>query len=78
MRCYSDPSRETEPHALPDVEVFHHPDYYDLNAECKDPNDWHDHGWYYAYGQPGCLWDSDPMGPYDTAQEAQEAALGDD
>ena len=26
MRAYSDPRREDDPHALPDVEVFHAPD----------------------------------------------------
>jgi hypothetical protein len=31
-------------------------------------------GFYYAYGFPGCLWDSDPYGPYNTEEEALTAA----
>jgi hypothetical protein len=30
--------------------------------------------YWYAFGFPGCLWDSDPVGPYDTEEEAIEAA----
>ena len=38
---------------------------------CYDDNG---HGWYYAFGQPGCLFDSDPSGPYTTRKQAYEAA----
>lgn len=31
-------------------------------------------GWYYASGSPGCPWDSDPVGPFDTEAEALAAA----
>jgi hypothetical protein len=31
-------------------------------------------GWYFAFGEPGCLWDSEPFGPYPTELEAIEAA----
>ena len=75
---YTDPSREADPHALPNVEVF---------ASCADcgPNLIHDCGdptyteegceakseaYFYAFGFPGCLWDSDPIGPFDTEAEA--------
>lgn len=34
-------------------------------------------GWYYWYCFPGCLPDSEPMGPYATAKEAKEAAQED-
>jgi len=32
--------------------------------------------WFYAYGLPGCLWDSDPIGPFDTEAEALADARG--
>lgn len=50
---YSDSKRESDPHALPDIETF--------RTEL---------GWYYWYCFPGCLPDSDPMGPFDTEAEA--------
>ncbi len=31
-------------------------------------------GWFYRYCFPGCLPDSEPYGPYDSAQEAKQAA----
>jgi hypothetical protein len=31
-------------------------------------------GWFYWYCFPGCLPDSEPMGPYASAKEAKEAA----
>lgn len=31
-------------------------------------------GWYFGFGQPGCLYDSEPEGPFDSAREAYEAA----
>ncbi len=31
-------------------------------------------GWFYWYCVPGCLPDSDPYGPYDSAKEAKQAA----
>lgn len=67
---YSDPTRETDPHALPDVEVF-------TLGECKEDHasEWFAGiGWYFAFGFPGCLWDSDPIGPFNTEQEAINAA----
>lgn len=70
--AYSDPTREDDPYSLPDVEVFQIPEDYDpepaeLGGEPYAP------GWYYWYCQPGCLPDSDPIGPYATEAEAQEA-----
>lgn len=80
MYYYTDPDREHERYALPDVEVFY--------ADWNDVWDWNDAagldeaegdtlyepGYYFAFGVPGCLWDSDPVGPYDTEEEALEAA----
>lgn len=33
-------------------------------------------GFYWVAGFPGCLWDGDPMGPFDTAREAFDDASG--
>lgn len=74
MQAYSDPSREHEPWALPDVEVFEvwtdpdgtrHNDFEaeDADGPCED-------GWYYWYCFPGCLPDSEPFGPFETEDEA--------
>ena len=91
---YSDKSRESDAHALPDVEVFQayshqcedcsegpiplSPDYYGLvyvkgacptcggTVRCTDTKMHH----WYAFGFPGCLWDSDPAGPFDTYEQA--------
>lgn len=87
---YSDPDREHEPYALPDVEVFFMSaeDFrnadedtwmYQLAVEYESldlgPTDLA--GWYYWYCFPGCLPDSDPYGPYNTEQEAVDAAQED-
>lgn len=65
---YSDPSRESDPHALPDVEVF----------EIEEPTlpmeetlfDFSGPGWYYWFCFPGCMPDSEPVGPYETEELA--------
>jgi hypothetical protein len=91
---YTDPKRESEPGALPDVEIFY--DYYcrcphcdavlhgavcescsfcssNTRFDCPSPDQ---RAFWYAYGLPGCLWDSDPVGPFGTEAEALEAARG--
>ena len=77
MQLFSDPTRETDPHALPDVEVF-----YDGHEHCgdRDPDGLaacggegectHLEGWYWWSCFPGCLPDSKPNGPFDTQQDA--------
>lgn len=65
---YSDPDRETDPHALPDLEVFYADDLTDAEGEALEA------GWFYWFCLPGCLPDSDPCGPYKTEGEALEAA----
>jgi hypothetical protein len=67
MRVYSDPTRENETYALPDVEVWYQGDA-KQDSDCDGP------GWYYWFCFPGCLPDSDPFGPYDT-QAAAIAAM---
>ena len=65
---------------MPDVEVFHSADYPDLTYEIDyredttPPGYMSDKGYYYAYGFPGCLWDSDPIGPFETYEKALEDA----
>lgn len=77
-RTYSDPSRENDPYALPDVEVFYHEQGDGMEPVELDDDDAAESdmptGWYYWFCFPGCLPDSDPMGPYDSEQEALEAA----
>ena len=77
---YSNPAREAEPTALPDVEVF-----YLTVAEARqlehcggsdDEPDEYRQGWYYWFCFPGCLPDSDVVGPFaseaDALRDAQE------
>lgn len=80
---YSDPSRESNPHALPDVETFRLTREDVLNAtadtwiaerltELEYAPDAADQlvGWYYWHCFPGCLPDSDPIGPFASEDEA--------
>jgi len=71
MRLYSDPSREVETYALPDVEVFH-AGADELQWEGQEgPSEV---GWYFWSCFPWCLPDSDPIGPYATEEAAASAA----
>ena len=71
MQAYSEPSREDDPHALPDVEVFYHDATNPLGEfslatdEGIMPS-----GWYWWPCFPGCLPDGDPIGPFNTEAEA--------
>lgn len=70
-RHYSDPTREADPYALPDIETYYvHRDEIDEENESEE-------GWYYAFDFPGCLHDSEPMGPFATEAEALEDARSD-
>ena len=75
-RVYSDTSREEEPTALPDAEVF----YRELSENTSDTVFWDEDdnepygaGWYYWFCLPGCMPDSSPFGPFATEAEAIEA-----
>src|SRR5512147_1800821 len=75
MQAYSDPRREDEPTALPDIEVFEGADYcHGCDCDgCDDgepcPHLEHDK-WYWWSCFPGCLPDGEPNGPFETEEEA--------
>lgn len=60
-QVFSNPERAEDPYSLPDVEIFYGPDY-DMDED----------GWFYWYCFPGCLPDSDPIGPFESFNEALE------
>ena len=71
-QAYSDPKRESDPHALPDIEVFYddadtvngHARNFDSEGNPVQP------GWYWWPCFPGCLPDGEPNGPFETEQAA--------
>lgn len=64
---HSDPTRISDPHAIEDVEVFY------LGSGATEDDDMVP-GWYWWTCFPGCLPDSDPVGPFETEQEAIDDA----
>ena len=64
MQAYSDPSRESDQYALPDVEIFQGDDHDDGDSALELTS------WYWWPCFPGCLPDSEPVGPFDTKEEA--------
>lgn len=66
---YSNPARQNLPHALPDCEVF-----FISQDELSEYADLDSAGWYWWACFPGCLPDSDPIGPFDTESEAVQDA----
>ena len=83
---YTQASRASNAHALPDCEVFHAARYVCSVCGCEaldeqppcahyDPERGSgEEGWFYAFGAPGCLWDSAPSGPYASREAALAAA----
>jgi hypothetical protein len=68
---YSDEARESDKWSLPDAETLYvDSPTDDLVGEDGEPLP---SGWYFWFCLPGCLPDSDPIGPYDTEEEAIEA-----
>ena len=59
---YSNPERCADPNALPDIEVFY--------ARTGELGDDRYCGYYYWACFPGCLPDGDPVGPFETEEEA--------
>ena len=74
-KVYSNPEREHEPHALPNIEVFFH----DGQNTITFDNGVQSHfgmttGWYWWVCFPGCLPDGEPVGPFETESEAIQNA----
>ena len=72
---YSNPSRESAPHALPDCEAFevseramqrHRRQHPGEDGPCGITSA----GWYWWPCFPGCMPDGDPVGPFATEAEA--------
>jgi hypothetical protein len=67
---YSDPERETDPYALPDVEVF-----YNNGSKIEgEDGEMLPAGFYWWFCFPGCLPDGDPFGPFASIADAQSDA----
>ena len=73
-QIYSDPERENDPYALPNIEVFGvsqmEVNYNLANLDHADEYTITESGWYWWSCFPGCLPDGDPNGPFETEQEA--------
>jgi hypothetical protein len=67
MRIYSDPTKANDKWTLPDVEIFH--------GEVEGEDGEKVLGWWYQFGLPGCMPDSEPHGPFESAAEAEIAML---
>lgn len=87
MQAYSDPERETDPHALPNVEVFYvskpyHGEgrslrYLGEMDSSVEASAFPAAGWYWHACFPGCLPDGEPSGPFASEAEALADAQGD-
>jgi hypothetical protein len=78
-QAYSNPEREDDPYSLPDIEVFYNDPHPGPGFPCdlRDENGaLMPEGWYWWSCFPGCLPDSDPIGPYASEAEALEDAKG--
>ena len=77
-QIYTDETRENDPYALPDAEVFYvsqmEVNYNLQNIDHADEYTITEAGWYYWSCFPGCLPDSDAIGPFETEQEAIDDA----
>lgn len=78
MHIYSDESRENDERSLPDVEVFYaDEDTIEIwnDERCNEYDAMaYTEGWYYWLCLPGCLPDSEPIGPFETEEEALDDA----
>lgn len=68
-QAYSDPSRELDQNALPDLEVFY-ASAGEWHVDGDIPNERCAAGWYWQPCFPGCLPDGPPVGPFETEAEA--------
>lgn len=77
-QIYSDPTRDRDRHALPDIEVFYvspmEAQYNCANADHAEEYTITNPGWYWWACLPGCLPDSSPVGPFSSEAEAIEDA----
>lgn len=78
MQAYSESDRETETYSLPDVEIFYRTkaenrEYGNLDGDGEPMP----RGYYYWHCFPGCLPEGEPIGPFETEDEALEAAQED-
>ncbi len=73
---YTDPTREEDPHALPDAEVFHVDPTECILLENGTLSHYGDlgEGWFWWQKSPGCLPDGEPNGPFETEDAAVVAA----
>lgn len=69
QQFYSHPERELSEHALPDAEVFFN-DEPSLDPLLDEQGELLPRGWYYWFCFPGCMPDSEPIGPFETEQSA--------
>lgn len=69
MQTYSDSSRERNPNTLPNVEVFYINEL-DAGAMSNGISELFTAGYYYWFCFPGCLPDSQPIGPFSTEEDA--------
>ena len=73
-QIYSDPERENDPYALPNIEVFGvsqmEVNYNLANLDHADEYTITESGWYWWACMPGYMPDGDPNGPFETEQEA--------
>ena len=67
---YSDQTREDDTYSLPDCEVFFVDSVDENQPDPDDPDKDLGPGWYYWFCFPGCMPDSDPIGPFESPQEA--------
>jgi hypothetical protein len=71
MQAYSNPKRASDPYALPDIEVFFVSDTEaKMSYDTETKEQLTPMGWYWWYCMPGCLPDSDPIGPFETEEQA--------
>lgn len=77
-QAYRNPAREPDPYALPDLEVFYltPAEAAQWNPPADGRNDY-TAGWYYWPCFPGCLPDSDPLGPFPSYRAALANARAD-
>ena len=77
-QIYTDETREEEPYALPNAEVFYvsqmEVNYNLQNIDHADEYTITEAGWYWWSCFAGCLPDSDAIGPFETEQEAIDDA----